>query len=108
VDPSQTVISVFQTGAATSFSGSSSFILTRAEWARSQTHCYSENLAAPGTEPGASGSAARKTDHRGGQNKRLETKYREESYNLISTQIETTNSVVSILHHKTRVVRPAI
>jgi hypothetical protein len=28
-----------------------------------QTHCYSENLAAPGIEHGTSGSAARKSDH---------------------------------------------
>jgi hypothetical protein len=32
----------------------SSFILTRAEWTPFQTHCYSENLVAPGIEPGAS------------------------------------------------------
>jgi hypothetical protein len=33
----------------------SSFILTRAEWTLFQTHCYSENLIAPGIEPGTSG-----------------------------------------------------
>jgi hypothetical protein len=31
---------------------SSSFTLTRAEWTPFQTQCYSENLAAPGMEPG--------------------------------------------------------
>jgi hypothetical protein len=42
---------------------SSSFILTRAEWTPFQTHCYPENLAAPGIESGTSGYAARKSDH---------------------------------------------
>jgi hypothetical protein len=35
-----------------------SFILTRPEWNPFQTHCYSENLAAPGIAPGTSESAA--------------------------------------------------
>jgi hypothetical protein len=34
-------------------SSSSSFILTRAEWTPFQTHCYLENLVAPGIESGA-------------------------------------------------------
>jgi hypothetical protein len=34
-----------------------------AEWTPFQTHCYSENLVAPGIEPGTSGSAARNSDH---------------------------------------------
>jgi hypothetical protein len=41
-------------------SSSSSFILTRAEWTLFQTHCYSENLVAPGIEPGTSEIAARR------------------------------------------------
>jgi hypothetical protein len=36
------------------FLSSSSFILTRAEWTPFQTHCYSENVVAPGIEPGTS------------------------------------------------------
>jgi hypothetical protein len=63
-DPAQSLISVFQTGAVTFLSSSSSFILTMAEWTPFQIHCYSENLAALGIEPGTSGSAARKSDHR--------------------------------------------
>jgi hypothetical protein len=43
-------------GAASFSSSSSSCILTRAEWTPFQTHCYSENLVAPGIEPGTSGS----------------------------------------------------
>jgi hypothetical protein len=62
-DTPQSLISVFYTGAATFLSSSSSFILTRDEWTSFQTHCYSENLAASGIEPGTSGSAARKSDH---------------------------------------------
>jgi hypothetical protein len=50
-DPPRSLISVFLTGAATFISSSSSFILTRAEWTPFQTHCYYENLAAPGIEP---------------------------------------------------------
>jgi hypothetical protein len=34
-----------------------------AEWTPFQTHCYSENLVAPGIEPRTSGLAARKSDH---------------------------------------------
>jgi hypothetical protein len=37
----------------------SSFTLTRAKWTTFQTHCYSENLVAPGIEPGTSGLPAR-------------------------------------------------
>jgi hypothetical protein len=63
VDPLRSLISVFYTGAATFLSSSSSFILTRAEWVPFQTHCYSENLAAPGIESGTSGYAARNSDY---------------------------------------------
>jgi hypothetical protein len=38
-------------------------ILTRAEWTPFQTHCYSENLEAPGIESGTSGLAARNSDY---------------------------------------------
>jgi hypothetical protein len=57
------LISVCKTGATTFLSSSSSFILTRVEWTPFQNHCYSENLVAPGIEPGTSGLAARKSDH---------------------------------------------
>jgi hypothetical protein len=53
-DPIRSLISVFDTGAATFLSSSSSFILTRAEWTPFQIHRYSENLIAPGIEPGTS------------------------------------------------------
>jgi hypothetical protein len=53
-------IPIFYTGAATFLSNRSSFILTRAEWTPIQTHCYSENLAVPGIEPGTSGLAAQR------------------------------------------------
>jgi hypothetical protein len=47
-------------GSHTTFlSSTSSFILTRAEWTPFQTHCYSQNLAAPGIEPRTYGTAAR-------------------------------------------------
>jgi hypothetical protein len=62
-DPPPSLISVSYTGADISFSSSSSFILTIAEWTPSHTHCFSENLIAPGIETGTSGSAARKSDH---------------------------------------------
>jgi hypothetical protein len=35
-----------------------------AEWTPFQTHYFSENLVAPGIEPGTSGSVARNLDHR--------------------------------------------
>jgi hypothetical protein len=35
-----------------------------AEWTPFQTLCYSENLVAPGIEPGTSMSAARNSDHK--------------------------------------------
>jgi hypothetical protein len=54
-DPLRSLISVFWTGAANFLSSSSSFILTWAEWTPFQKHCYSENLGAPGIEPGTSG-----------------------------------------------------
>jgi hypothetical protein len=62
-DPPQLLISVLQTGTANSLSSSSSFILTSAEWTPLQTHCYSENMAVPGIEPGTPESAPRKSDH---------------------------------------------
>jgi hypothetical protein len=34
-----------------------------AEWTPFQTHCYSENLAAPGIEHGTSELAARNSNH---------------------------------------------
>ena len=37
-----------------------------AEWTQFQTHYYSENMVAPGIEPGTSVSVARNLDHRGG------------------------------------------
>jgi hypothetical protein len=58
-DPARSLISVFYTGAAPFLLSSSSFILTRVEWSPIQTHCYSENLAVPGIEPGISGLAAK-------------------------------------------------
>jgi hypothetical protein len=63
VDRLRSLISVFKTGAATSLSSSSSFILTRAEWTPFQIHCYAENLVALGIEPGTSGITARNCDH---------------------------------------------
>jgi hypothetical protein len=62
-DPLRSLISIFYTGADTFLSSSSSFILTRAEWAPFQTHSYSENLVAPVTEPGTSGLAAKNSDY---------------------------------------------
>jgi hypothetical protein len=56
-------MSVFSTGAATLLPSGSSFILTRAEWTPFQTHCYSENLVAPGIGPGTSVLAARNSDN---------------------------------------------
>jgi hypothetical protein len=63
VDPLRSLISVFRTAAATFLSSSSSFTLTRAKWTPFQTHCYSENLIAPGTEYGTSVLAARNSDY---------------------------------------------
>jgi hypothetical protein len=34
-----------------------------AEWTPFQTHYFSENLVAPGIEPGSSGSVGRNSDH---------------------------------------------
>jgi hypothetical protein len=56
-------INPVRTGAATFLSSSSAFILTRAEWTPFQTYCYSENLVAPGIDPGTSRLAARNSDH---------------------------------------------
>jgi hypothetical protein len=47
--PARRLIMVFYTGAA--------------EWTPFQTNCYSENLVAPGIEPGASGIVASNSDH---------------------------------------------
>jgi hypothetical protein len=58
-DPLRPLISVFYTRAANFLSSSSSFILTRAEWTPSQTHCYSEHLVTLGIELGTSGLAVR-------------------------------------------------
>jgi hypothetical protein len=44
-------------------SGSSSFVLTRAELALLQAHYFSENLVEQEIEPGPSGSLARNSDH---------------------------------------------
>jgi hypothetical protein len=62
-DPLRSLISVFKTRAATFLSSSCSFTLTRAEWIPFQTHCSSENLVAPGIDPGISGLAARNSDY---------------------------------------------
>jgi hypothetical protein len=59
----RSLISVFETGAATFLSSSSSFNLTKAEWTLFQTHCYSENLVELGIEPWTSGLAARNSDY---------------------------------------------
>jgi hypothetical protein len=53
-DPLRSLISVFLTGAVIFLSSSSSFTIIRADWTPFQTHCYSENLVAPGIEPGIS------------------------------------------------------
>jgi hypothetical protein len=42
---------------------SSSVILTRLSGPRSKQHYYSENLVAPGIQPGTSGSVARNSGH---------------------------------------------
>jgi hypothetical protein len=63
VDPTRSLISIFQTGGTTFLSSSSSFIPTRAEWIPFQNHCYSEKLVVPGIEPGTSGLAAKNSDH---------------------------------------------
>jgi hypothetical protein len=62
-DPLQSLISVLYAGGTTFLSSSSTFILTRAEWAPFQTHCYSENLVAQEIEPGTSRLSVRKSDH---------------------------------------------
>jgi hypothetical protein len=62
-DPARSLISVVLNGANNFHSSSNSFVLTRAEFTPFQTHCYSENLIAPGIELGTSGSATRKSDH---------------------------------------------
>jgi hypothetical protein len=40
-----------------------SVYLTLAEWTPFQNHYFSENLVAPGIEPGTSGSVTRDCDH---------------------------------------------
>jgi hypothetical protein len=56
---SPTVVNLSFLDPATFLSSSSSFMLTRAERTSFQTHCYSENLAASGIEPGTSALAVR-------------------------------------------------
>jgi hypothetical protein len=48
------------------FLQSSSYCTHEAEWTPFRTHYLSENLIAPGMEPGTSGSVAKNSDHRGG------------------------------------------
>jgi hypothetical protein len=76
VDRPQSLIRVFQTGAATFLSSSSSFI-HEAEWTPFENNCYSENLVAPGIVPGTSGLAARNSllDHRGGEGDQIQFQY---------------------------------
>jgi hypothetical protein len=62
-DPPRSFISVVYNGIATFLTSSSTFILTRAERAPFQTHCYPENLVAPGIEPGTSGLTAMNSVH---------------------------------------------
>jgi hypothetical protein len=62
-DPPRPLISVFYTGVATFLSSSSSFTLTRSELTPLQTHCYSENLVAPGIEPETSVLAASNSEN---------------------------------------------
>jgi hypothetical protein len=62
-EPPRPLISVFYTGAANFLSISSSFILTRAEWTPLQTHCYTENLVAPGIAPWTFGFEVGNSDH---------------------------------------------
>jgi hypothetical protein len=42
---------------------SSSSYTHEAEWTSFQTHCFSENVVAPGIVPGTSGSVAKNSDH---------------------------------------------
>jgi hypothetical protein len=58
-DPSRSLFSVFENGAATFLSSSSSFTLTRAEWALLQTHCYSKKSSARESNPGPLGKQPR-------------------------------------------------
>jgi hypothetical protein len=53
----------FLTGAATFPFKQLLNYLHEAEWTSFQTHYFSENLVAPGIEPGTSGSVARNSDH---------------------------------------------
>jgi hypothetical protein len=62
-DSSPQLIPVLWTGAATSLSSSSSFMLMRLSGTQFQAQFYSENLVAPEIEPRTSGSAARNSDH---------------------------------------------
>jgi hypothetical protein len=59
----RSLVPVFLTGAATI---SSKWLLScpnEAEWTPFQTHCFSENLEAPGIELRTSGSVGRNSDH---------------------------------------------
>jgi hypothetical protein len=58
------LISVFYTGAATFLSSSSSVIFTRLSGPPFQTHYFSDNLVAPGIQPGTSGSVTTNSDHK--------------------------------------------
>jgi hypothetical protein len=49
--------------AATFSSGQLLSCTHEAEWTPFQTHYFSENLVAPGFEPGTLGSVARNSDH---------------------------------------------
>jgi hypothetical protein len=57
------LLSVFYTAAVTFHSSSASIMLTRL-WTPFQTHIFTENVVAPGAEPGTSGSVVRNSDHR--------------------------------------------
>jgi hypothetical protein len=58
-------VSAFEAGAATFYSKQLLNCTHEAEWTPFQTHYLSENLVAPGIEPGTSVSVARNSDHRG-------------------------------------------
>jgi hypothetical protein len=62
-DPPRSLISFFYTEVATFLSSRSSFYAHEGEWTPFQTHSCSENLAAPGIEPGSSATVARNCDN---------------------------------------------
>jgi hypothetical protein len=59
-----TVFSFFYTGAATVSSKQLLSCTLETEWAPFHTHYFSENLVAPGIEPGTYESVARNSDHK--------------------------------------------